>query len=67
MAVHPYLMDINEANIRMRKLPEWEQMEAVRKVLEYFPDQWPGVGVGHGRCLSRRASWIASRDSRDLD
>jgi hypothetical protein len=35
-----YLMDIEEANIRMRKLPHWEQMEAVRnEVLEYFPDQ----------------------------
>lgn len=35
-----YLMDIDEANIRMRKLPHWEQMEAVRnEVLEYFPDQ----------------------------
>ena len=33
-------MDIDEANIRMRKLPDWEQMEAVRnEVLEYFPDQ----------------------------
>lgn len=31
--------DIDEANIRMRKLPDWERMEAARnEVLEYFPN-----------------------------
>jgi len=31
--------DIDEANIRMRKLPDWGRMEAARdEVLEYFPD-----------------------------
>lgn len=30
--------DIDEANVRMRKLPRWAQLEAARDgVLEYFP------------------------------
>ena len=30
--------DIDEANVRMRKLPEWAQLEAVRDdMLRYFP------------------------------
>ncbi len=31
--------DIDEANIRMRKIPRWEELEAARdEVLQYFPD-----------------------------
>ena len=31
--------DIDEANIRMRKIPHWEELEAARdEVLQYFPD-----------------------------
>lgn len=30
--------DIDEANIRMRKIPHWEELEAARdEVLPYFP------------------------------
>ena len=31
--------DIDEANVRMRKIAQWEALEATRdEVLEYFPD-----------------------------
>ncbi|MEE4376331.1 MAG: hypothetical protein HC808_19095 [Candidatus Competibacteraceae bacterium] len=30
--------DIDEANIRMRKIPDWQELEAARdEVLQYFP------------------------------
>ena len=32
--------DIDEANLRMRKCPQWEQLEAARdEVLKYAPDE----------------------------
>ena len=31
--------DVDEANVRMRKLAKWEELEAARdEVLEYFPE-----------------------------
>ncbi len=34
--------DVDEANVRMRKIAKWEELEAIRdEVLEYFPEIGP--------------------------
>ncbi len=34
--------DVDEANVRMRKIAKWEELEAIRdEVLEYFPEIEP--------------------------
>ncbi|MFH0341313.1 MAG: hypothetical protein ACHBNF_04115, partial [Chromatiales bacterium] len=44
--------DIDEANLRMRKCPHWEQLETARdEVLKYAPGEGrrPGTGVTKDR------------------